>query len=71
MGYTFPKAMLSRVKFVKGLSLSVVARNIWTIMKHTPNIDPESALNASNGQGLELNGYPATRNVGFNLNVKF
>lgn len=71
LGYTFPKAMLSRVKFVKGLSFSIVARNLWTIMKHTPNIDPESALNASNGQGLELNGYPATRNVGFNLNVKF
>lgn len=71
LGYTFPKSMLSSVKFVKALSFSIVARNLWTIMKHTPNIDPESAVNASNGQGLELNGYPTTRNIGFNVNVKF
>ncbi|ERK38672.1 hypothetical protein HMPREF9135_1889 [Segatella baroniae F0067] len=71
MGYTFPKSMLSKVSFIKGLSVSLVGRNLWTIMKHTPNIDPESAVNASNGQGLELNGYPTTRNIGFNVNVKF
>lgn len=71
LGYTFPKAMLEPLKVVKGLSVSVVARNLWTIMKHTPNIDPESAINATNAQGLELNGYPATRNIGFNVNVKF
>ena len=69
--YTFPKSMLSSMKVVKGLSVSLIARNLWTIMKHTPNIDPESAVNATNGQGLELNGYPATRNIGFNVNVKF
>ena len=71
LSYTFPKSMLSSLKVVKGLSVSLIARNLWTIMKHTPNIDPESAVNASNGQGLELNGYPTTRNIGFNVNVKF
>jgi TonB-linked SusC/RagA family outer membrane protein len=71
LSYTFPKSILSSMKVVKGLSVSLIARNLWTIMKHTPNIDPESAVNASNGQGLELNGYPTTRNIGFNVNVKF
>ena len=71
LSYTFPKSMLSSMKVVKGLSVSLIARNLWTIMKHTPNIDPESAVNATNGQGLELNGYPTTRNIGFNVNVKF
>ncbi|MFW5482501.1 MAG: SusC/RagA family TonB-linked outer membrane protein [Prevotella sp.] len=70
-GYTFPKKFLEPLKYVKGLSVSFVARNLWTIMKHTPNIDPESAINNTNAQGLELNGYPATRNIGFNINVKF
>ena len=69
-GYDFT-SLLQNQKVVKGLSLSLVARNLWTIMKHTPNIDPEAAYNNSNVQGLELNGYPATRNVGFNLNIKF
>jgi len=71
-GYKFPKSFLNkRLPFVNALNLSFVARNLWTISKHTPNIDPESSYNNSNGQGLELNGYPATRNIGFNLNVKF
>jgi hypothetical protein len=48
-----------------------VARNVATLVKHTPNIDPETNLNATNGQGLELSGYPAQRNIGFNVNVKF
>jgi len=70
-GYTFPKKLLEPVKFIKGLSASIVARNLWCIKKWTPNIDPESSINNTNGQGLELNGYPTTRNIGFNLNVKF
>jgi TonB-linked SusC/RagA family outer membrane protein len=72
LGYNFPKAFLAReMPFVQELRLSLVGRNLWTIIKHTPNIDPESAYNNTNGQGLELNGYPTTRNIGFNLNAKF
>ncbi len=71
LGYTFPKHLLEPLKYVKGLSLSIVARNLWTIKKYTDNIDPESCINNTNGQGLELNGYPTTRNIGFNVNVKF
>lgn len=71
LSYTFPKSLLEKTKYVKGLTVSVIGRNLWTIMKHTDNIDPESAYNNSNGQGLELNGYPYTRNIGFNVNVKF
>ena len=71
LGYQFPKNILSYLKVVKEMNVSLVARNLWTIMKHTDNIDPESAYNTSNGQGLELNGYPSTRNIGFNVNIKF
>jgi TonB-linked SusC/RagA family outer membrane protein len=69
-GYSLPKQMLSKTPF-RAASLSLVGRNLWTIHKNTPNIDPESAYNNSNAQGLELNGYPMTRNIGFNLNLKF
>lgn len=71
LGYEFPQSVLSKWKAIKGLNVSLVGRNLWTIMKHTDNIDPESAYNNGNGQGLELNGYPATRNFGFNVNIKF
>ncbi len=71
IGYTFPKSLLTQQKVIKGITLSLVGRNLWTIVKHTDNIDPESAYNNGNGQGLELNGYPTTKNIGFNVNVKF
>jgi Outer membrane receptor proteins, mostly Fe transport len=71
LGYEFPTSVLSKLKVVKSLNVSLVARNLWTIMKHTDNIDPEAAYNNSNGQGLELNGYPYSRNIGFNVNLKF
>lgn len=71
IGYTLPQAWLNKQTLIKGVTLSLVGRNLWTILKHTDNIDPESAYNNGNAQGLELNGYPATRNVGFNVNVKF
>ena len=72
IGYKLPKSFLaSTLPFIRSANISLVGRNLWTIVKDTPNIDPESAYNNTNGQGLELNGYPATRNIGFNLNVKF
>ena len=57
--------------FIKSASISIVARNVAILLKHTPNIDPESNYNNTNAQGLELAGYPTVRNFGFNLNVKF
>ncbi|MEP6597375.1 MAG: hypothetical protein ABJA71_15590, partial [Ginsengibacter sp.] len=70
IGYSVPQALLKK-GFIKGLTVSLVARNLATLMKHTPNIDPESNLNNTNAQGLELAGYPPVRNMGLNVNVKF
>ena len=67
-GYTFPASLFNNK--IQGINLSFVARNLFTIMKHTPNIDPES--NYSNGpQGIEQATVPYTRTFGLNLNVKF
>lgn len=70
LDYSFPAKMFGRTPF-KGISLSLVGRNLWTIMKHTPNIDPESNYSNTNAQGFEFVGLPATRSLGLNLNVKF
>ena len=40
-------------------------------MKDVDNIDPEAALNNLNSQGIERFGIPATRSIGFSVNVKF
>lgn len=71
LAYTLPKSLFQNQHTIKSITVSFVARNLWTIIKHTDNIDPESAYNNSNAQGLELNGYPSTRSFGFNVNVKF
>ncbi|MXV51670.1 SusC/RagA family TonB-linked outer membrane protein [Pedobacter sp. HMF7647] len=70
IGYVFPS------KLVKGLGLqsatvSLVGRNLWIIHKNVPNIDPETAFNTGNGQGLEDLTLPTVRNVGFNINLNF
>lgn len=70
IGYSLPAGALKN-SFIKGLSISLVGRNLATLVKHTPNIDPESSVNNTNGQGLELSGFPPVRNYGLNLNVKF
>jgi TonB-linked SusC/RagA family outer membrane protein len=70
IGYTLPKSILKDF-FIKDVSLAFVARNVATLMKNTPNIDPEANLNNTNGQGLELSGYPMLRSYGFNVNLKF
>lgn len=68
--YTIPAKVFGRTP-IKGASISIVGRNLAILMKHTPNIDPESTYNNSNAQGLELAGVPATRTVGVNVNLKF
>jgi len=68
--YDFP-ASFFKEGFIRGMNISLVGRNLAVLMKHTPNIDPESGINNTNGQGLELSAYPATRSFGFNLSMKF
>ena len=70
LGYSLP-ASLFKKGWIKAATLSLVGRNLAILMKHTPNIDPESSINNTNGQGLELSGYPAVRSMGININVKF
>ncbi len=69
LGYDFPAKFFHNK--IKGLRLSVVTRNVFTIMKHTPNIDPEASYSASvYSQGLESAEVPYSRTFGVNLNVK-
>ena len=70
LDYSFPSTMIGKTPF-KSITLSLVGRNLWTIMKHTPIIDPESTYNNGNAQGLEFGSAPVTRTAGLNLNMKF
>ena len=73
LNYTFPTAILGKVKFVRNLTIGVTGRNLLMLRPKT-NVftDPEFSLDASNAQGA-TNEYqnPPTRQYGFRLSVGF
>ena len=69
LSYNLPQSIIAKTPF-QGISLSLVGRNLAILMKHVPNVDPESSYNNTNGQGLEYFGAPTVRSYGFNLNLK-
>jgi TonB-linked SusC/RagA family outer membrane protein len=70
LGYTVPQKWAKSIGF-QAASFAVVGRNLLIIHKNAPNIDPETAFNTGNGQGLEDLTLPTVRNIGFNINLKF
>ncbi len=64
---------LSKLKFVKGVRLNLIANNVLILKKWTENMDPENVANISDNEtGLDFwTPLPPTRSVGFNLNIKF
>ena len=70
LSYDFTKFVSSTP--IRGLVLSANCNNVLTLLKHTPNIDPEQmGVVSDNISGLEQHSLPLTRSFGFNLNVKF
>jgi hypothetical protein len=70
-GYTFNQTLLARTPF-QSITLSLVGRNLFTIMKHTDNIDPENTISPLvSYAGVEGGSLPFARTYGATLNVKF
>jgi hypothetical protein len=65
LGYSVPITK----GFVKNLRLSLIGRNLLYIHKKAP-FDPEVTMSTGNGlSGVDVFSQPATRNIGFSLNV--
>jgi len=72
LGYTLGQKELGNLPVFSNITVSLVARNLWTIMKKSDNIDPESNFQASvKYAGIEGTSLPATRTFGFNINCRF
>jgi TonB-linked SusC/RagA family outer membrane protein len=70
-GYTFPKSWISKIKMSRA-HISLVGRNLWILYQKTPKgIDPEAALNAGNGQGMESGSLPPSTTFGMDLKIDF
>ncbi|MES1250267.1 MAG: hypothetical protein ABUL46_06250, partial [Chitinophaga rupis] len=70
-GYTLPAQLFQKLP-VRSARLAFVGRNLWTLLKHTPQgIDPEAANTSGNGQGIEAGGSFPYAIYGFDLKVTF
>lgn len=71
LSYSFPKTILEKTKFIQGLDVSLVGRNLFFFKKDAP-FDPDAVLSVgNNNQGVDVFGMPTTRNIGFNLKFTF
>jgi hypothetical protein len=75
LGYSIPKAILSKTPFGSA-RLSVSGRNLWWKAPNVLeglNLDPEflSEASDSNIQGFEYGATPSTKRYGFNLSLTF
>ncbi|HWB24859.1 MAG TPA: SusC/RagA family TonB-linked outer membrane protein [Chitinophagaceae bacterium] len=68
LGYTINPKM----PVFSGIQVSLVARNLVTLMKHSDNIDPENGFSSLvNYAGIEGTSLPSVRSFGINVNFKF
>jgi TonB-linked SusC/RagA family outer membrane protein len=67
LGYAVPSSVSSKFR-VSSMNVALVGRNLWLKAKAL-DIDPETAFDNSNVQGIEFVGFPAARSVGFLVNV--
>lgn len=72
LGYTFTEKALGNIPLFSSINISLVGRNLWTLLKHTDNIDPESGFSTTiQYAGIEGTSLPSVRTFGINANFKF
>jgi TonB-linked SusC/RagA family outer membrane protein len=67
LGYNVPESVSNKFR-VSQLKVALVGRNLW-MHAAAPDIDPETAFDNSNVQGIEFAGFPSARSLGFVVNV--
>ncbi|MCO5237133.1 MAG: SusC/RagA family TonB-linked outer membrane protein [Chitinophagaceae bacterium] len=70
LGYDLPARLFQKIGLT-GASVSLAGRSLLILYKNVPDIDPETAFNTGNAQGLESLSLPTTRSYGFNIVLKF
>jgi len=71
VSYALPQKLVRRTRVLSGVTLSLVARNLFFIYNAAP-FDPDLILSTGNdNQGIEVYGMPTVRSVGFNIKLEF
>ncbi|GAB4420270.1 MAG: SusC/RagA family TonB-linked outer membrane protein [Bacteroidia bacterium] len=70
LNYSLPRAIVDKTPF-QGVDVSLIGRNLWILFKNSPYSDPEDGLSAGNNLGNQSGAYPAVREYGFNVGLRF
>ena len=71
LGYTLPARWLGE-SFIRGVNISLIARNLFFIYNASGDMDPESGINSGSiGNSFVMNPMPTSRSYGFSLNLNF
>ncbi len=70
LSYSVPSDMIASYG-IQGLDIGLSGRNLAILWKNAPYTDPEAGLSAGNIQGYQSGAYPAVRQIGWNVNIKF
>ncbi|MDH5804061.1 MAG: SusC/RagA family TonB-linked outer membrane protein [Gemmatimonadota bacterium] len=68
IGYQLPTEWANALGF-SGANFALIGRNL-ALWSKIENIDPETAFDASNIQGIEFGQFPTARSIGFSLSLR-
>ena len=68
LGFSIPPSFMSRFGFSGG-DLALIGRNL-ALWSNIENIDPETAFDASNVQGIEFGQFPTARSLGLSISIR-
>ena len=68
LGYQLPSSWMARLGFSSG-NIALIGRNLFLWAPNMPNIDPETAFDNSNVQGLESGQFPSARSIGISFTI--
>jgi TonB-linked SusC/RagA family outer membrane protein len=68
LGFSIPSSFMARFGFSGG-DLALIGRNL-ALWSNIENIDPETAFDASNVQGIEFGQFPSARSLGFSISIR-
>ena len=63
-----PDNLMDRLGLSSG-SVALIGRNLF-LWADIPNIDPETAFDAGNSQGIEFGQFPTARSIGFAISMQ-
>lgn len=70
VGYTFPKTMLERAKYISNLRVYATGQNVFTVTKYT-GYDPETVGSGTLARGVDEGSYPNLRSFTLGIQAGF